>query len=172
MRHGLKSAVLGLIFLGFGTFAASAATISSQLIPSAETIVPFKPFNVVVELLIDPTAGATNSRFLGGILYIQAPTKAHFVDIPASGGAITAVIESILLPLAREYSIFYSYSADIVETFGDIQTFSTITGNGNASLTAVPGPAALPLLFAGLGALGLLGWRKRRSAAHPAISVV
>jgi hypothetical protein len=35
-----------------------------------------------------------------------------------------------------------------------------IDGSGN--LTETPVPAALPLLAAGLGALGLLGWRRKR----------
>jgi hypothetical protein len=38
---------------------------------------------------------------------------------------------------------------------------STITFT---SLTAVPLPAALPLFATGLGALGLLGWRRKRKA--------
>ncbi|WP_299481200.1 VPLPA-CTERM sorting domain-containing protein [uncultured Roseibium sp.] len=34
-----------------------------------------------------------------------------------------------------------------------------------AEIQAVPVPAALPFLMAGLGALGLMGWRRNRSAA-------
>jgi hypothetical protein len=33
------------------------------------------------------------------------------------------------------------------------------------TVNAVPLPGALPLFATGLGALGLLGWRKRRKAA-------
>jgi hypothetical protein len=37
-------------------------------------------------------------------------------------------------------------------------------GNGNAPLPSTPLPAALPLFATGLGALGLLGWRRKRKA--------
>jgi len=36
---------------------------------------------------------------------------------------------------------------------------------GVADVTATPLPAALPLFAGGLGALGLLGWRRKRNAA-------
>jgi hypothetical protein len=55
-------------------------------------------------------------------------------------------------------------------------TYTTKNGSGAAGfdlshaelyglLASVPLPATLPLLAAGLGALGLLGWRKRRTPA-------
>ncbi len=39
---------------------------------------------------------------------------------------------------------------------------------GNANPTVVPVPAALRLLASGLGALGALGWRRKRKAAAAA----
>jgi hypothetical protein len=65
-------------------------------------------------------------------------------------------------------------------TAGDINIFSfggTGTGNaygqispsgfgvGHFEVSATPLPAALPLFAGGLGALGLLGWRRKRKAA-------
>ena len=38
---------------------------------------------------------------------------------------------------------------------------------GEAQLSATPLPAALPLFASGLGALGLLGWRRKRKSAAP-----
>jgi PEP-CTERM motif len=53
--------------------------------------------------------------------------------------------------------------------------FSAGGGNSNIGLVTgfndpapTPLPAALPLFTSGLGALGLLGWRKRRKAATAA----
>ncbi len=55
---------------------------------------------------------------------------------------------------------------------GELATSSgllVVTGSGiltqSASLTAIPAPASLPLLAAGLGALGFFSWRRGRKAA-------
>jgi len=40
---------------------------------------------------------------------------------------------------------------------------------GDISFSATPLPAALPLFAGGLGALGLLGWRRKKKAAAPAV---
>jgi hypothetical protein len=50
-------------------------------------------------------------------------------------------------PNSGAYSIFFS------------------EGFGNGSVAATPLPAALPLFATGLGALGLLGWRRKRKGA-------
>lgn len=39
-----------------------------------------------------------------------------------------------------------------------------MTGNATASIGATPLPAALPLFASGLGALGFIGWRRKRKA--------
>ena len=44
-------------------------------------------------------------------------------------------------------------------------TFLESNGIGNALPNATPIPAALPLFASGLGALGLLGWRRKKKAA-------
>jgi hypothetical protein len=49
---------------------------------------------------------------------------------------------------------------------GAEQSFTLEIGNA----VATPLPAALPLFAAGLGALGLLGWRRRRKAAAEAVA--
>ena len=43
--------------------------------------------------------------------------------------------------------------------------FSTITINTSDAVGATPLPTALPLFAAGLGGLGLLGWRRKKKAA-------
>jgi len=40
-----------------------------------------------------------------------------------------------------------------------------VIGDGKVVPSTVPLPAALPLFATGLGALGLLGWRRKRKAA-------
>jgi hypothetical protein len=45
-------------------------------------------------------------------------------------------------------------------------------GIGNAPVSATPLPAALSLFASGLGALGLLGWRRKRRAPTSSMSVL
>jgi hypothetical protein len=50
----------------------------------------------------------------------------------------------------------------------DSQSSSSVSGNiqiGTASISATPLPAALPLFAAGLGAMGLFGWRRKQKSA-------
>ena len=47
-------------------------------------------------------------------------------------------------------------------TFGGCVEIDSVTGD--ATFTATPLPAALPLFATGIGGLGLLGWRRRRKA--------
>lgn len=49
-----------------------------------------------------------------------------------------------------------------VWSWGEGETADSFTLN--VGVAAIPLPAGLPLLAAGLGAIGLLGWRKKRSA--------
>ena len=47
-------------------------------------------------------------------------------------------------------------------TFGGCVEIDSVTGD--ATFTATPLPAALPLFATGIGGLGLLGWRRKRKA--------
>ena len=50
------------------------------------------------------------------------------------------------------------------QTYFNIHTVNFMGGEIRGQLNAVPLPAAFPLFATGLGALGLLGWRRRRKA--------
>src|SRR5262245_29547651 len=51
------------------------------------------------------------------------------------------------------------------QTYLNVHTQNFIGGEIRGFLAPVPPPAALPLFASGLGALGLLGWRRKRKAA-------
>ena len=59
-------------------------------------------------------------------------------------------------------------SVDPFFQFPDGYTLVISSGVGNSPLSETPLPAALPLFAGGLGALGLLGWRRKRKAIAPA----
>ena len=75
--------------------------------------------------------------------------------------------------LSGTVSMFGPYAALFVRGFGcgvpgvnppvcDLSLNSAISFQGTATLTPIPG--ALPLFATGLGAIGLLGWRRKRKA--------
>ena len=51
---------------------------------------------------------------------------------------------------------------------GPLPPLHAAVGSPDITVTPTPLPAALPLFATGLGALGLLGWRRKRKAAAPA----
>jgi hypothetical protein len=59
------------------------------------------------------------------------------------------------------------YDSSLTWAFANYDSSGTRVGGdlGNYTVTATPLPAALPLFATGVGALSLLGWRKRRKAA-------
>jgi hypothetical protein len=67
-------------------------------------------------------------------------------------------------------SFEYLLSATLADVFNVYYVLGTGTGtvldSGNA-VGATPLPGALPLFASGLGALGLLGWRRKRKNAAP-----
>ena len=95
-------------------------------------------------------------------------------------GAIQAydfITQAIATAIGSQYTISFMLSDN-----GSLTTFSALSTNGNVTDTGgngidllvyagalptpanVPLPGALPLFATGLGALGLLGWRRKRKA--------
>ncbi len=65
----------------------------------------------------------------------------------------------------NEITFSQSYDAAIDQVSNSKNPAGTIVNIADVSLTLTPLPAALPLFATGLGALGLLGWRRKRKAA-------
>ena len=66
------------------------------------------------------------------------------------------VVDEIVVTLSGDYAEF---------GFVPSQAFNNTAGSWSAPVSTVPLPAALPLFASGLGALGLLGWRRKKKAA-------
>jgi hypothetical protein len=72
----------------------------------------------------------------------------------------------VAMSLSDGVKVIFSQAS--FETFQPNSNYTTSTGT--FSLTPTPLPAALPLFATGLGALGLLGWRRKRKAAATSLA--
>jgi hypothetical protein len=96
-----------------------------------------------------------------------------FSEITSFSG-VTDLTISVLLPEVFQLpsiSGFVVGNSPITNCSTDLWCFGINTPNASHgvgqwsySLSATPLPAALPLFASGLGALGLLGWRRKRKA--------
>jgi hypothetical protein len=102
----------------------------------------------------------------------NANSSVQFFDIATnSGGDITATLVTIL-GLGFNQIVLGAFSDDATNSppsSGISSAFSEAPGTWQRTdVSVVPVPAALPLLASGLGALGLIGWRRKRKAAAAA----
>ena len=106
-------------------------------------------------------AGFTNETILGSLLFIFGPAAFGSYALSTSIGPITD--DAMWNPGVS----FPSTAGALIINFviGEEGTFAAATGT---VAQVVPLPAALPLFATGLGALGLLGWRRKRKLAATA----
>ena len=107
-----------------------------------------------------PTAGTSPLSAGGGMIKYDWTATGEFEFLFVSGGAEND--ELIVGPneLVAEFDCSGCEVYDTPETAGGFQIATEVAGTG-----ATPLPAALPLFATGLGALGLLGWRRKRKNA-------
>lgn len=110
---------------------------------------------------------------VGNFINTDFPTGTYFFN--TSVGAVISL--SLGLQIFADSSTSstintadYSNTAQLFFDFAEAgAVFSAVSGHNYSSVaidpSATPVPAALPLFASGLGALGLLGWRRKKKAA-------
>jgi hypothetical protein len=98
------------------------------------------------------TIPASSSPFLAGGLDADGAI--------ATGGVIIAA-NSIFAAIP---GVFFAHNGGGSTDIGTSFTFTPASAGTNPAPDPTPLPAALPLLATGLGALGLLGWRRKRKS--------
>ena len=122
---------------------------------------PVSPSDIVF------TGGGTNIFGMDGMLNPSAPyfgTGIGFTFVNPPVGVLGAA-----LGLCSNLAYSNCSSTDMYELFmgvnGDRRGGLLITQTSEQQTSETPLPAALPLFASGLGALGLLGWRRKRKNA-------
>jgi hypothetical protein len=77
----------------------------------------------------------------------------------------TALVDVQMLLLAGGQYGLADFGDTAAFSFGTLPPGVSWTSASGEFLTSTPLPAALPLFASGLGALGLLGWRRKRKVA-------
>jgi hypothetical protein len=104
--------------------------------------------------------GGSNCYFDGAVQAYDSITQA----IPTTTGALYTI--TFQLTDDGPLTTFRNLSTNgQPSTGGNGIGLLVYAGNGTPVPATVPLPAALPLFASGLGALGLLGWRRKRKAA-------
>jgi hypothetical protein len=136
LRNPLSSASFSIAGDGSGTFTGAIQVFDN-------------PFS-------SPTAAAGFADTSLGLTSILDTFNSVFAayDLATAIGPITGA------PFINPGSAFATTAGALVINDSGTSTFTATTG-----ITAVPLPAALPLFATGLVGLGLLGWRRKKTAA-------
>jgi hypothetical protein len=179
----IKSSICaGLMLLAFSGQAQSATlTGDSVAVNYNDSIDPLDNGSGIVGAVNDVTIGgglydfnagvggnefifSVNKAFCG-VAACGGPIKLSLLDLDFSGGE--QLVGFTLLPttLSALSFTFTSTSLIFLATEGDIGPGTVISGIFQTAPSEVPVPAALPLLAAGISAMGFMGWRRKRKSA-------
>jgi hypothetical protein len=186
-KNGLLSAAAIAALVSFGSLPSMAVTLTidgsgTPYVEAGFQIDPIRIDNGNCDgasgkpcIALNTNETSTLTKFGGGAFTLDSfgfefQGKPSVLTVTASSGA------TIVYDAGYDKNIWYVVLpaiADITSiVFGDTGTGNiriddivvSFASVGEGALQATPLPAALPLFAAGLGALGLLGWRRKRKA--------
>ena len=141
--------------------------------PTPDPIVDFYVlFNIHAEVTIQPIGGGGGfgddlARYYGNYGWENGSPGAHGGYSNFSGTGLGYLVGAVGIEIDRLVTVDVTCSlVSVCPTFGPSPigiTFYVSDGLELLDAPPTPLPAALPLFASGLGALGLLGWLKRRS---------
>ena len=180
--------VVGAALSALAAASASAATYDYMGNPFSSSSSPYSDSDAVTGTvtLSSPlpdnaslfTPSVVSYQFTDGVQTIT-PTDNYFASFAFSTD-LTGAITAWIVNLCSDLSCTGNGNQITTISFGPSPNFSTdsvILASGasanntdnpgvwSSAAVATPLPAALPLFVSGLGALGLLGWRRKRKAA-------
>ena len=139
-----------------GFFATAGTTLSATDCPSAcQTNVlstgGFANVTIMEFTFTDTSTETFSVQHDDGVSLFDITTSSGNL-LPASASAPTTLVTDSVLIQPGTYQLWYAEA-------------NGLPAELIATSTVVPLPATLPLFATGLGALGLLGWRRKRKAA-------
>ena len=155
------------MLVGCGNVGAAAVMVQvtqhTGLPATLSIIKTFPGLGGTDELWYDPT---TKSFYVTGN---NGSNTTRFFDVVSDNGSSSTILQQIGLPTTiSAHSIAVDpFNGDVfVPLAGNLSVNPCPTSLGCIEVFApTPLPTALPLLATGLGAIGLLGWRRKRKAA-------
>lgn len=183
----LKSSICaGLMLLAFSGQAQSATLTGDVAVNYNDSLLPNSNRSGIVGVGTDITIGgafydfnagvggnqfifSVNKRFCG-VAHCNGPIKLSLLNLNFSGGEKLVGFDLISTALSGLTFTFTSTSLIFLATEDTIRKGVVISGFFLTAPplnipAAVPIPAALPLLAAGLSAMGFMGWRRKRKSA-------
>jgi len=116
-------------------------------------------------LMLNGLSSDTNSSAATqlAIWMLEYGSEFSYSGVSSAVTALALTYESNVMPGGEWYCP--NCTVTLLSSLGDQSLgYALLPAEGGGTLPAVPLPATLPLFATGLGALGLLGWRRKRKA--------
>ena len=125
-------------------------------------LTPLQQYKVSFDLAGNPDAGPTIKTLS---VTASADSNSYTFDITGTSHAAMGWVTEAFFFTATGTSAVLSFASTVFAGGTDANPAAFGPALDNVSVSATPLPAALPLFATGLGALGLLGWRRKRKNA-------